>query len=245
VPIPRRFDRRPPERDTTRINERIRVPEVRLIGEDGEQVGVVSRDEALRYAQSKDLDLVEVAAEARPPVVRVLDYSKYKYEQEQKAKAARKHQKQVTVREIKLRPKIAENDYETKRGHVIRFLEHSDRVKVTIMFRGRETTHPERGEALLMRLADDVAELGTIEQRPSLDGRNMTMLLSPTRAREEGDHDGAEADDGAPQEGGSRRKRAARAKREQKHGGAAVPEPPPADAEQAPPPADAAGGSAA
>jgi translation initiation factor IF-3 len=214
VPIPRRFDRRPPERDQTRINERIRVPEVRLIGDDGQQVGVVSRDEALRYAQSKDLDLVEVAAEARPPVVRVLDYSKYKYEQEQKAKAARKHQKQVTVREIKLRPKIAENDYETKKGHVVRFLEHGDRVKVTIMFRGRETTHPERGEALLMRLAGDVDELGTIEQRPSLDGRNMTMLLSPTRAgAEDAGHDAA------AHEGGSRRKRQARARREQKQAG--------------------------
>jgi translation initiation factor IF-3 len=181
VPIPRRFDRRPPERDTTRINERIRVPEVRLIGDDGQQVGVVSRDEALRYAQSRDLDLVEVAAEARPPVVRVLDYSKYKYEQEQKAKAARKHQKQVTVREIKLRPKIAENDYETKKGHVVRFLEHNDRVKVTIMFRGRETTHPERGRDLLLRLADDVKEIGQIESQPLLDGRNMVMVLGPTK----------------------------------------------------------------
>jgi translation initiation factor IF-3 len=201
VPIPRRFDRRPPERDQTRINERIRVPEVRLIAEDGKQVGVVSRDEALKYAQSKDLDLVEVAAEARPPVVRVLDYSKYKYEQEQKAKAARKHQKQVTVREIKLRPKIAENDYETKKGHVIRFLKGQDRVKVTIMFRGRETTHPERGEALLMRLADDVGELGVIEQRPSLDGRNMTMVLSPTRAKEgdTGEIPAVSPDGGAPQ----------------------------------------------
>jgi translation initiation factor IF-3 len=243
VPIPRRFDRRPPERDTTRINERIRVPEVRLIGDDGQQVGVVSRDEALKYAQSRDLDLVEVAAEARPPVVRVLDYSKYKYEQEQKAKAARKHQKQVTVREIKLRPKIAENDYETKKGHVVRFLEHSDRVKVTIMFRGRETTHPERGEQLLMRLAEDVSELGTIEQRPSLDGRNMTMLLSPTRTREEGEEGEGHADDhdGASSEGGSRRKREARAKREQKHAGAGG-----ADEQQAPaetadePPAEAA-----
>jgi translation initiation factor IF-3 len=187
---------------------------------------VVSRDEALRYAQSRDLDLVEVAAEARPPVVRVLDYSKYKYEQEQKAKAARKHQKQVTVREIKLRPKIAENDYETKRGHVIRFLEHQDRVKVTIMFRGRETTHPERGEALLMRLADDVAELGAVEQRPSLDGRNMTMVLAPTRAVEDGDH-AEQGHDGVQPEGGSRRKRAARARRERKHGGTP---PPPADA---------------
>jgi translation initiation factor IF-3 len=231
VPIPRRFDRRPPERDTTRINERIRVPEVRLIGDDGQQVGVVSRDEALKYAQSRDLDLVEVAAEARPPVVRVLDYSKYKYEQEQKAKAARKHQKQVTVREIKLRPKIAENDYETKKGHVVRFLEHSDRVKVTIMFRGRETTHPERGEQLLMRLADDVAELGTIEQRPSLDGRNMTMLLSPTRTREEGEQQQPVIDGdspaAAPAEGGSRRKRLARAKREQKQGSQPEPAAPP------------------
>jgi translation initiation factor IF-3 len=186
VPIPRRFDRRPPERDQTRINERIRVPQVRLIGDDGNQVGVVPTEQALRYAQERDLDLVEVAAEARPPVVRVLDYSKYKYEQEQKAKAARRHQKQVTVREIKLRPKIAQHDYETKKGHVVRFLEHGDRVKITIMFRGRETTHPERGEALLMRLADDVSELGVIEQRPNLDGRNMTMLLAPSRAREEG-----------------------------------------------------------
>jgi translation initiation factor IF-3 len=161
----------------------------------------------------------------------VLDYSKYKYEQEQKAKAARKHQKQVTVREIKLRPKIAENDYETKKGHVVRFLEHSDRVKVTIMFRGRETTHPERGEALLMRLADDVGELGTVEQRPSLDGRNMTMVLAPTRHESD---DGASPADDAAEQGGSRRKREARAKREQKQSGSPPPEqsgtPPPAAA---------------
>jgi translation initiation factor IF-3 len=124
-----------------------------------------------------------VAPEARPPVCRVLDYSKYKYEQEQKAKAARRHQKQVNVREIKLRPKIATNDYETKKNHVVRFLKGDDRVKVTIMFRGREQSHPERGEALLMRLADDVAELGTIEQHPQQDGRNMTMLLAPNKKR--------------------------------------------------------------
>jgi translation initiation factor IF-3 len=184
VPIPRRFDRRPPERDQTRINERIRVPEVRLIGEDGNQVGVLSRDDALSYARQRDLDLVEVAADARPPVCRVLDYSKYKYEQEQKAKQARKHQKQVTVREIKLRPKIAQNDYETKKAHVERFLKHQDRVKITIMFRGRETTHPERGERLLMQLAEDVSEFGTVEQRPNLDGRNMTMLLAPVKPKE-------------------------------------------------------------
>jgi translation initiation factor IF-3 len=193
VPIPRRFDRRPPERDQTRINERIRVPQVRLIGDDGNQIGVIATDEALKYAQERDLDLVEVAAEARPPVVRALDYSKYKYEQEQKAKAARRHQKQVTVREIKLRPKIANNDYETKKGHVERFLNHGDRVKVTIMFRGRETTHPERGEALLMRLAEDIGELGVIEQRPNLDGRNMTMVMAPTRSPEDGPEEDAPA----------------------------------------------------
>jgi translation initiation factor IF-3 len=184
VPIPRKFDRRPPERDETRINEMIRVPQVRLIGVDGTQIGVVSRDEALDYARKHDLDLVEVAADARPPVTRVLDYSKWKYEQEQKQKAARKHQKQVHVREIKLRPKIASNDYETKKGHVRRFLDSDNKVKVTIMFRGREMSHPERGEALLMRLAEDVEDLGVIEQRPNQDGRNMTMLLGPAKKKE-------------------------------------------------------------
>jgi translation initiation factor IF-3 len=185
VPIPRKFDRRPPERDETRINEMIRVPQVRLIGDDGNQIGVVSRDEALQYAQQRDLDLVEVAPEARPPVCRVLDYSKYKYEQEQKQKAARRHQKQIHVREIKLRPKIANNDYETKKGHVKRFLDADNKVKVTIMFRGREMAHPERGEALLMRLAEDVQDLGVIEQRPNQDGRNMTMLLAPVKKKEQ------------------------------------------------------------
>ncbi|MDQ3434025.1 MAG: translation initiation factor IF-3, partial [Actinomycetota bacterium] len=179
MPIPRRFDRRLPERDETRTNERIRVREVRLVGDDGNQIGVVPIDQALKYAQERDLDLVEVAAEAKPPVCRVLDYSKFKYEQEQKAKQARKHQKTVNVREIKLRPKIADNDYETKKNHVVRFLNGDDRVKVTIMFRGREQTHPERGVALLMRLAEDVSDIGTIDQRPIQDGRNMTMLLSP------------------------------------------------------------------
>ena len=184
MPVPRKFDRRPPERDETRINEMIRVPQVRLIGEDGNQIGVVSRDDALRYAQERDLDLVEVAPDAKPPVCRVLDYSKYKYEQEQKAKAARRHQKQIHVREIKLRPKIASNDYETKKGHVRRFLDSDNKVKVTIMFRGREMAHPERGEALLMKLADDVADLGVVEQRPNQDGRNMTMLLAPSKKKE-------------------------------------------------------------
>jgi translation initiation factor IF-3 len=198
VPIPRRFDRRPPDRDETRINDRIRVREVRLIGDDGNQVGVIPTEEALDYARERDLDLVEVAPESKPPVCRVLDYSKYKYEQEQKAKQAKRHQKQVNVREIKLRPKIADNDYETKKNHVVRFLNGDDRVKVTIMFRGREQTHPERGEALLMRLAEDVADLGTVEQRPIQDGRNMTMLLSPARRHTEGEQGGDAANGAEP-----------------------------------------------
>jgi translation initiation factor IF-3 len=181
VPIPRRFDRRPPERDPTRLNENIRASEVRLIGADGEQVGIVPTDEALKRAQDEDLDLVEVAPDAKPPVARLLDYSKYKYEQEQKAKAARKHQQQVNVREIKLRPKIATHDYETKKGHVERFLRNRDKVKVTIMFRGREQAHPERGRMLLDRLFDDLGELAVIEQEPLQEGRNMSMLLAPTR----------------------------------------------------------------
>jgi translation initiation factor IF-3 len=182
VPVPRRFDRRPPERDTTRINERIRVPQVRLIDETGAQVGVMDTQQALRYAQDKELDLVEVAPEARPPVCRVLDYSKYKYEQAQKAKQARKHQTQITVREIKFRPKIAQADYDTKKRHVERFLRHKDKVKITIMFRGREVTHPERGEMILKRLAEELEELAVVEQRPLAEGRNMTMLLGPSKA---------------------------------------------------------------
>ena len=204
MPVPRRFDRRPPERDQTRINDRIRVPEVRLIGDDGKQIGVVKTPEALRYAQERDLDLVEVAPDSRPPVCRVLDYSKYKYEQAQKQKAARKHQQQITIREIKFRPKIAQNDYDTKKGHVRRFLSGKDKVKITIMFRGREVTHPERGTALLDRLAEELSDVGVIEQSPLQDGRNMTMMLAPSKAvlaAGEGEH--PEAD--APR-GGHRRK---------------------------------------
>ena len=159
----------------------IRSPRVRLIGEDGSQLGIKTTDEALRYAEDKNLDLVEVAAQADPPVAKVMDYGKYRYEQEQKAKLARKHQSQIHVKEIKLRPKIGIHDYNTKKGHVERFLNQRAKVKVTIMFRGRETTHPERGRDLLMRLAEDVKEIGAIEQQPLLDGRNMTMVLGPTK----------------------------------------------------------------
>ncbi len=199
MPVPRRFDRRPPERDTTRINERIRVPEVRVIDEEGKQVGVMKTPDALALAQEKDLDLVEVAPEARPPVTRILDYSKYKYEQAQKVKQARKHQQQITVREIKFRPKIAEHDYDTKKHHVERFLRHKDKVKVTIMFRGREVTHPERGTMILDRLAEELQELGVVEQRPMQEGRNMTMMMAPSKAVLAGRVDGEAGTD----EGGS------------------------------------------
>jgi translation initiation factor IF-3 len=162
---------------------------VRLIGADGKQIGIVKTAEALAYAQDRDLDLVEVAPEARPPVCRVLDYSKYKYEQAQKLKAARRHQQQITVREIKFRPKIAQNDYDTKKGHVSRFLKNRDKVKITIMFRGREVTHPERGTALLDRLASELSDIAVVEQSPVQDGRNMTMLLAPSKAVLAGEKD--------------------------------------------------------
>jgi len=174
----RRVDQRPQE-PTTRINDAIRVPQVRLIGADGEQIGIKSTDEALKYAWDLNLDLVEVAPDAKPPVCRVMDYSKYKYEQEQKAKLARKHQSTITIKEIKLRPKIDPHDYATKKGHVVRFLRNRDKVKVTIMFRGREMTHPERGRQLLLKLADEVQDLGAVESAPLQDGRNMVMMLAP------------------------------------------------------------------
>ncbi|HVD82656.1 MAG TPA: translation initiation factor IF-3 [Bradyrhizobium sp.] len=170
-----------PAEPRTRVNETIRVPQVRLIDDDGSQIGVKARDEALEYAWAKNLDLVEVAPDANPPVCRVMDYGKYRYDQEQKQKLARKHQSTITIKEIKLRPKIDPHDYATKKGHVVRFLRQRDKVKVTIMFRGREMSHPERGRALLERLAEDVSELGVIESAPIQDGRNMVMLLAPVR----------------------------------------------------------------
>ena len=157
------------------------MPQVRLIGADGEQLGIVEINDALKRAQEADLDLVEVAPGSKPPVTRLLDYSKYKYEQEQKQKAARKHQQQVNVREIKLRPKIADHDYETKRGHVERFLRQQNKVKITIMFRGREQAHPERGRALLQRLYEDLDGLAVIESEPLQEGRNMSMMLAPSK----------------------------------------------------------------
>ncbi|BDZ58352.1 hypothetical protein GCM10025872_20090 [Barrientosiimonas endolithica] len=168
-----------------RINERIRVPEVRLVGPNGEQVGIVRVEDALRLATEADLDLVEVAPMAKPPVAKLMDYGKYKYEAAMKAREARKNQVNTVIKEIKLRPKIDPHDYGTKKGHVERFLKAGDKVKVTIMFRGREQSRPELGFRLLQRLAEDVQELGFVESSPKQDGRNMIMVLGPTRKKAE------------------------------------------------------------
>ena len=162
-----------------RINERIRVPEVRLVGPGGEQVGIVRVEDALRLALEADLDLVEVAPNARPPVCKIMDYGKFKYEAAQKERESRKNQQQTVVKEQKLRPKIDTHDYETKKGNVVRFLEKGSKVKVTIMFRGREQSRPELGYRLLQRLADDITEYGYVETSAKQDGRNMTMVVAP------------------------------------------------------------------
>nr|WP_308015993.1 translation initiation factor IF-3 [Nonomuraea cavernae] len=167
------------------MNERIRVPEVRLVGPNGEQVGIVSIHDALKLAQEADLDLVEVAATARPPVCKLMDYGKFKYESAMKAREARKNQAHTIIKEIKLRPKIDPHDYETKKGHVVRFLKAGDKVKVTIMFRGREQSRPELGFRLLQRLAEDVQELGFVESQPKQDGRNMIMVIGPHKKKAE------------------------------------------------------------
>ncbi|WP_311745968.1 translation initiation factor IF-3 [Sphaerisporangium krabiense] len=167
------------------MNERIRVPEVRLVGPNGEQVGIVSIGDALKLAQESDLDLVEVAATARPPVCKLMDYGKFKYESAMKAREARRNQAHTIIKEIKLRPKIDPHDYETKKGHVVRFLKAGDKVKVTIMFRGREQSRPELGFRLLQRLAEDVTELGFVESQPKQDGRNMIMVIGPHKKKAE------------------------------------------------------------
>jgi translation initiation factor IF-3 len=168
-----------------RINDRIRVPEVRLVGPSGEQVGIVPLAKALELAQEYDLDLVEVAANARPPVCKLMDYGKFKYESAMKAREARKNQAHTVIKEMKLRPKIDPHDYDTKKGHVVRFLKQGDKVKITIMFRGREQSRPELGHRLLQRLAGDVQELGFVESAPKQDGRNMIMVLGPHKKKTE------------------------------------------------------------
>ncbi|MDQ1104261.1 translation initiation factor IF-3 [Nocardioides zeae] len=166
-----------------RINDRIRVSEVRLVGPNGETVGIVPTGDALRLAQEAGLDLVEVAPMARPPVCKLMDYGKFRYETAQKAREARRNQSNVIIKEMKLRPKIDSHDYETKKGHVVRFLKAGDKVKITIMFRGREQHRPELGFRLLQRLADDVEELGFVESSPKQDGRNMIMVLGPHKKK--------------------------------------------------------------
>ncbi|MGH3411682.1 MAG: translation initiation factor IF-3 [Marmoricola sp.] len=161
------------------------MPEVRLVGPNGETVGIVSTGDALRLAQEADLDLVEVAPQARPPVCKLMDYGKFKYENAQKAREARRNQTNVIIKEMKLRPKIDQHDYETKKGHVVRFLKAGDKVKITIMFRGREQHRPELGFRLLQKLAGDVEELGFVESAPKQDGRNMTMVLGPHKKKSE------------------------------------------------------------
>jgi translation initiation factor IF-3 len=157
------------------------VPEVRLVGAAGEQIGIVGIEDALRLAMEADLDLVEVAPEAKPPVCKIMDYGKFKYEAAVKAREARKNQVNTVIKEMKLRPKIDQHDYETKKGHIERFLSQGDKVKITIMFRGREQSRPELGYKLLQRLATDIGESAVIESSPLQDGRNMTMVLAPAR----------------------------------------------------------------
>jgi translation initiation factor IF-3 len=163
----------------------IRVREVLLIDEKGENLGPKKIEDAQRYAEEKSLDLVEISPQARPPVCRVMDYGKWKYEQAVKAKQARKHRSQVSIKEIKFRPKIGAADYETKKNHVRRFLEADDKVKVTIMFRGREVVHSSLGRDILDRVALDVADVGVVENRPMLEGRNMTMMIGPSQKKKE------------------------------------------------------------
>ncbi|MCW3842849.1 translation initiation factor IF-3 [Micromonospora yasonensis] len=164
------------------MNEQIRAREVRLVGPEGEQVGIVPLERALQLAADVDLDLVEVAPMARPPVCKLMDFGKFKYESALKAREARRNQQQTVIKEMKLRPKIDPHDYETKKGHVVRFLKAGDKVKVTIMFRGREQSRPELGYRLLRRLESEISELGYVEAAPKQDGRNMIMVLAPHRA---------------------------------------------------------------
>ena len=172
-----------------RVNDRIRAREVRLVAPDGSQIGVKSIEEAKWLANQLELDLVEVAPEARPPVCRLMDYGKYKYEQSVRQREARKKQTRTVIKEVKFRPKIDTHDYDVKRRRVEEFLGEGDKVKVTMMFRGREVTHPEIGERILRRLADEVEALGTIEQFPRLEGRNMTMQLAPLRRQRQADRE--------------------------------------------------------
>lgn len=162
-----------------RLNEAIRVKECRLIGYDGSQLGIYPIEQAQRIADDEGYDLVEIAPQAKPPVCRIMDYGKFKYDQAIKAKQARKNQSKIETKEMKFRPKIDVGDYTTKKKHVIRFLEAGSKVKITIMFRGREMAHPEQGLSILERLADDLKDVAVVENQPKMEGRNMHMLIAP------------------------------------------------------------------
>ena len=168
-----------PTRDGPRVNHEIAVPRVRLVDERGEMIGVVTRNEALQRATEAGLDLVEVAANADPPVVKILDYGKFKYEEQKRRNEARKKQKVIEVKEIKLRPGIDDHDYDVKMRSMLKFIEEGDKVKITMRFRGRELAHQELGMGVLMRVRDDLDKVAKIEQMPRMEGRQMTMVMSP------------------------------------------------------------------
>ncbi|WAL41198.1 translation initiation factor IF-3 [Brevibacterium sp. BRM-1] len=209
------FVRRREHISEPRINDRIRVPEVRLVGPNGEQVGIVAIRKALDLAREADLDLVEVAPQAKPPVVKLMDFGKFKYESAQKARESRRNQANMALKEIRFRLKIDEHDYETKKGHVTRFLAGGDKVKVMIMFRGREQSRPEMGMRLLNKLAEEVSDLGSVESAPRVDGRNMVMVIAPSKSKADAKAESRKASEGAKgstAEVKSRREREAQAK---------------------------------
>jgi len=167
-----------------RINENIRVKEIRVVDEDGNQLGVLQTREALKLAEEKQLDLVEIAPQAKPPVCRIMDYGKFKFEQSKREKEARKNQRIINIKEVKLRPNIDDHDFEVKAKNAIRFLKDGDKVKLTIMFRGRQIVHPDLGKKLLLRMAEQVTELANVERQPKLEGKNMIMILAPKQQQE-------------------------------------------------------------
>ncbi len=180
--IARRPHNAPPVRDTgPRVNERIRAPEIRLIGAEGENIGVVSPERGLALAEEAGLDLVEISPNANPPVCKIMDYGRFKYEQQKRESEARKKQKTIDIKEVKFRPNTDKHDYEVKMRNVRRFLENGDKVKVTMRFRGREMAHQQLGRDLLERVASDIEELGKVESMPKLEGRQMIMMIAPVK----------------------------------------------------------------
>ena len=176
-----RFDRRAPVRELPNINERIKYPQLRVVDSDGKQLGVIDRLKALEIASQRELDLVLVSEKANPPVCRIMDYGKYKFEQEKKAKEARKKSHQTEVKEVKMRYKIDKHDYDVRIGQATKFLKSGDKVKCTVIFRGREIQHSNLAETLLLRMANDLEEQSEVQQKPKREGRNMIMFLSPRK----------------------------------------------------------------